>query len=132
MNVRELYSNNLLIVSAALIILGLGNWIVGAVETTKYQGLIYKTAQTGLEESYRSFRQLDQQKNEELLLRITQDRERFNAARAKLNFFYVVLTGGRIMFLIGALMTLWRLIVLIRRDTKSKMTKILQGAARPG
>ncbi len=101
--------------------LGVGNWAVGAVETTKYRNLLYKTAQTGLEESYRSFQELDHQKNEEVLRRINVDREKYNAARVKMNFYHIVLIGGRVLLLLGVLITFWSLIRLIRRDTQLKI-----------
>jgi hypothetical protein len=128
MNVRDFYSSNLLISGILCFVLGIGNWLVGAIESAKYQNLLHKSAQTGLEESYRSFRELDHQKNEEVLRRINEDRERYNAARVKLNFFYVVLSGGRVLFLLGAVMILWSLIRLIRRDAQIKMRKL---EARP-
>src|SRR6058998_1689679 len=126
MKARDIYSSYLLIVGAMCLVLGIGNWIVGAVETTKYQNLLHKTAQTGLEETYRSFQELDHQKNEEVLRRINEDREKYNAARVKLNFFYVVLMGGRTLFLCGVLLILWSLIRLIRRDAQKKIS-ILSG-----
>ena len=104
--------------------LGIGNWVVGAIETTKYRSLLHKTAQTGLEESYRSFQELDHQKNEEVLRRINEDREKYNAARVKLNFFYVVLIGGRVLFLLGAVVTFWSLIRLIRQDARLKISRL--------
>lgn len=125
---RDIYSSYLLIVGAMCLVLGIGNWIVGAVETTKYQNLLHKTAQTGLEETYRSFQELDHQKNEEVLRRINENREKYNAARVKLNFFYVVLIGGRVLFLSGAVLTLCSLIRLIRRDTQFKIRR-LEGLA---
>ena len=128
MKARDIYSNYLLIVGAMCLVLGIGNWIVGAVETTKYQNLLHKTAQTGLEETYRSFQELDHQKNEEVLRRINENREKYNAARVKLNFFYVVLIGGRVLFLSGAVLTLCSLIRLIRRDTQFKIRR-LEGLA---
>src|SRR5881409_3366071 len=124
MKARDIYSSYLLIVGAMCLVLGIGNWIVGAVETTKYQNLLHKTAQTGLEETYRSFQELDHQKNEEVLRRINEDRDKYNAARVKLNFFYVVLTGGRILFLCGIVLTLWSMIRLIRRDTQTKIDRL--------
>jgi len=124
MKARDIYSSYLLIAGVICLVLGVGNWVVGAVETTKYQNLLYKTAQTGLEESYRSFQELDQQKNEEVLRRINEDREKYNAARVKLNFFYVVLTGGRTLFLFGALLTVYSLIRLIRRDARMKIQRL--------
>ncbi len=128
MKVRDIYSSYLLIVGVMCLVLGIGNWIVGAVETTKYQNLLHKTAQTGLEETYRSFQELDHQKNEEVLRRINENREKYNAARVKLNFFYVVLIGGRVLFLSGAVLTLCSLIRLIRRDTQFKIRR-LEGLA---
>jgi hypothetical protein len=126
MKVRDVYSSYLLIAGLACFILGIGNWMVGAIETTKYQNLLRRTEQTGLEESYRSFQELDQQKNEEVLRRINEDREKYNAARVKLNFFYVVLTGGKTMFLCGLFLMLLSLIRLIRRDAQMK-TNTLSG-----
>src|SRR3989454_5980047 len=128
MKPRDMYSSYLLIAGIISLLLGIGNWSVGAVESTKYQSLLHKTAQTGLEESYRSFQELDHQKNEEVLRRINEDREKYNAARVKLNFFYVVLTGGRVLFLSGAVLTLCSLIRLIRRDTQFKIRR-LEGLA---
>jgi hypothetical protein len=124
MKPRDMYSSYLLVAGIISLLLGIGNWSVGAVESTKYQSLLHKTAQTGLEESYRSFQELDHQKNEEVLRRINEDREKYNAARVKLNFFYVVLTGGRVLFLLGVLLTLWSLIRLIRRDAQLKIKRL--------
>ena len=122
--IRDVYSSYLLIAGVACFILGIGNWVVGAVETTKYQNLLHRTEQTGLEESYRSFQELDHQKNEEVLRRINEDREKYNAARVKLNFFYVVLTGGKTLFLCGILLMLLSLIRLIRRDAQMKINTL--------
>jgi len=101
--------------------MGIGNWAIGAVETSKYQNLLLRTEHTGLEESYRSFQELDHQKNEEVLRRINEDREKYNAARVKLNFFHVVLMGGRSLFLCGVLLIVFSLIRLLRRDAAKQV-----------
>src|SRR5918996_6613305 len=124
MKARDVYSSYLLIAGIACLGLGIGNWAVGVVETGKYQNLIHRTEQTGLEESYRSFQELDHQKNEEVLRRINEDREKYNAARVKLNFFYVVLIGGRALFLAGVLLSVFSLIRLIRRDAQFKISRL--------
>jgi hypothetical protein len=118
MKIRQVYSNAVFIAGVGCLLLGAGNWIVGSVETSKYQNLLNKTARTGLEDSYRNFQELDQQKNEEVLRRINESREKFNAARVKLNFFNVVLSGGRILFLLGWLLVLAALIRLLRNDAQ--------------
>jgi hypothetical protein len=122
MTIREVYSSYFLIFGIVCLFLGGGNWIVGTLESAKYRTLLHKTAQTGLEESYRNFQELDQQKNEEVLLRINQDRERYNAARVKLDFYYVVLIGGRWLLLIGAGVTVASIIRLTRRDVPVSIT----------
>jgi hypothetical protein len=127
MKFRDAYSNVLFITGVACLVLGIGNWVVGSVETSKYQNLLNKTARTGLEESYRNFQELDQQKNEEVLRRINENREKFNAARVKLNFFYVVLTGGRILFLLGLALMVGALIHLIRAEAQINKQRMVQG-----
>lgn len=124
MKIRDVYSSYLLTFGISAFLLGVGNWVVGAVESAKYQTMLHKTIQTGLEESYRNFQQLDHQKNEEVLRRINQDRERYNAARVKLDFYYVVLTGGRWLLGVGIVAIVAAVIRLIRRDTQIKMKKI--------
>lgn len=124
MKVREIYSSYFLIAGFVCLVFGVGNWVVGATQTVKYQNLLLKTAHTGLEDSYRNFQQLDQQRNEEVLRGLTENREKYNAARVKLNFFYVVLTGGRLMFLFGSLITVVTLVRMIRRDTQSKIRNL--------
>jgi hypothetical protein len=128
MKIRDAYSSYGLVAGILFLFLGTGNWVAGSMETSKYQSLLHKTARTGLEESYRNFQELDQQKNEEVLRRMNENRERFNAARVKLNFFYVVLIGGRLLFLLGLLLTLGALMRLIRADAQKNQ----QRAFHPG
>jgi len=122
--IRDAYSSYVLVAGIFCLFLGVGNWVTGSMETSKYQSLLYKTARTGLEETYRNFQELDQQKNEEVLRRMNDNREKFNAARVKLNFFYVVLIGGRLLFLLGLLLTLGGLIHLIRADAQKNQQRM--------
>ncbi len=124
MKLRDIYSSYLLVAGTIFLVLGVGNWIVGALQISKYQGLLHKTTLTGLEDSYRSFQELDQQKNEEVLRRITEDREKYNAARVKMDFYYVVLSGGRLLFFLGALLTFFALIRAIRQDALMKIERL--------
>lgn len=130
MTFREIYSSYLLVAGFLLLVLGLGNWVVGTVQVSKYQSLLHKTALTGLEESYRSFQELDQKKNEELLRRINEDREKYNAARVKKDFYSVVLSGGRLLFFVGALLTFFALIRVIRQDTLAKISRLAYTAGK--
>ncbi|MEE8075311.1 MAG: hypothetical protein V3T60_06795 [Candidatus Binatia bacterium] len=124
MKIKDIYSSYLLVAALILLILGLGNWIVGAVQVTKFQRLLRNTAKTGLEDSYRSFQELDLRKNEEVLRRINRDREKYNTARVKVDFYYVVLGGGRLLFFLGLFLTCFGLIRLIRQDTLIKIGRL--------
>ena len=126
MKIRDVYKSAVFVSGIVCLLLGIGNWLVGSIETSKYQSLLYKTAQTGLEDSYRNFQELDQQKNEEVLRRINQNREKFNAARVKLNFYYVVLIGGRVLFLLGSFLVLVSLIHLIRAEATKNKQRVFQ------
>lgn len=132
MKVREMYSSWLLLSGLICLVMGIGNWMVGAIETSKYQALLFKTARTGLEENYRNFQELDHQKNEEVLRRINEDREKYNGARVKLNFFYVVLSGGRVLFFVGAALSLVAVVRLIRRDARLKIKRLTESEGRLG
>jgi hypothetical protein len=115
-----------MVAGVVCLIMGIGNWTVGVVESSKYQALLYKTARTGLEENYRNFQQLDHQKNEEVLRRINEDLDRYNGARVKLNFFYIVLIGGRVLFIVGTGLILAAMVYLIRRDSRAKVKRLLE------
>ncbi len=124
MKPKDIYSSFLLVAGLMLLLLGIGNWVVGAVQITKYQGLLRNTAKTGLEDSYRNFQELDLRKNEEVLQRINKDREKYNTARVKVDFYYVVLGGGRLLFFIGLFLTFFGLIRLIRHDASIKIGRL--------
>ena len=126
MKIRELYTSYLMVAGVVCLMMGIGNWTVGVVESSKYQALLYKTARTGLEENYRNFQQLDHQKNEEVLRRINEDLDRYNGARVKLNFFYIVLIGGRVLFIVGTGLILAGMVHLIRRDSRAKVKRLLE------
>ncbi len=121
---KDIYSNYLLVAAIILLILGIGNWIVGAVQVTKYQKMLRNTAKTGLEDSYRSFQELDHRKNKEVLRRINEGREKYNVARVKVDFYYVVLGGGRLLFFLGLVSTFFVSIRLIRQDTLAKIRRL--------
>ena len=124
MKLRELYSSYLLMVGLLFLLLGIGNWIAGVTQIARYEKMVRSEAVTGLEDSYRNFQELDRQKNEGVLRRINEDREKYNAIRLKLDFYYVVLTGGRLFFFAGLLLSFISAIRAIRHDTFTKVQKL--------
>jgi hypothetical protein len=124
MKLREVYSSYLLATAFLLMFLGVGNWIVGVTQIARYEGMERIVKPTGLEDSYRNFQELDQQKNEGVLRRINEDREKYNAVRLKLDFYNIVLSGGRLLFLVGLVLGLMAAIRALRQDPFAKLHKL--------
>lgn len=101
---RELYKSRLLITGITLLCLGIGNWMVGSHKVTHYQSILPVAV---LEPSLLATGtwQLP-----------TEEGERVNIARAKVDFYHVVVSGGRLLASIGVLCTIAALIRLRRRQ----------------
>ena len=127
MKLRSLYLNVYFVVGLVLVLLGAGNWTVGAVQVARYRALVEAGSKTGLEESYRSFRELTPRKNRAILSGIHEERERYDAARMKLDFFHVVLRGGLLLILIGLGLAFSALFRIIRRDAPTRVGKLTTG-----
>ena len=123
MEFRNLYLNPFFVFGVVLVLLGAGNWIVGAVQVAHYRAMVDAGSKTGLEDSYRSFRELTPRKNREVLSRIHEEREKYDAARVKVDFFHVVLKGGLLVFLVGLGLAFSALFKFVRRDAPVKIRK---------
>jgi hypothetical protein len=122
--VRDLYQSVPFVVGFILVLLGTVNSIVGMTESKKYQKVIAKTAQTGLEENYRNFQELTRQQNEQVLSRINEEQARYNIGRVRLDFFHVVFSGGQLLLLIGLITISYSLIRMIRHETSLRIQRI--------
>jgi hypothetical protein len=123
MEFRSLYLNPFFALGVVLVLLGAGNWIVGAVQVAHYRAMVEAGSKTGLEDSYRSFQELTPRKSREVLSRIHEEQEKYDAARVKVDFFHVVLKGGLLLVLVGLGLTFSALFKIIRRDGPMKIRK---------
>ena len=101
MELKDLYLKPGFVVGLVLVLLGAGNWIVGSVQVNHYRAVVAAGAQTGAEGGYSGFRERTPRESREVLGRIHEEREQYDAARVKMDFFYVVLAGGLLLFLTG-------------------------------
>ena len=120
MKASHLYLNPLFAFGVVLVLLGAGNWIVGAVQVTHYRALVDAGSKTGLEDRPVGSGQPASRKNTEILGRIHEEREKYNAARIKVDFFYVVLRGGLLLFLTGLGFGVFALVRTIRQDAPAR------------
>ena len=127
MEFRSLYLNPFFVVGVVLVLLGAGNWIVGAVQVAHYRALVGTGTETGLEDNYRSFRELTPRKNRDVLKRIHKEREKHHAARVKVDFFHVVLRGGLLFVLIGSGLAFSALYKVRRQHALKEIRKLTVG-----
>lgn len=106
--VRELYKNRLLITGITLLCLGIGNWIVGSHKVTHYRSVLIQASPAAVLELSLLAKGIWQLPTEE--------GERANIARAKVDFYHVVVSGGRLLASIGVLCTIAALIRVHRRQ----------------
>lgn len=108
MATKLLYKNYLFVAGGTLLVLGLGNYIAAHVKVKQYQGVRAEIApQLHTASSFLLYEDSSPFPNEA--------RERWEIARAKLGFYHVVQSGGRLMMSIGAICILLALIRLRRQ-----------------
>lgn len=86
-----------------LLVLGIGNWYTGSSRLDRYRGLLAEgpTSQPGV--GYREFRHLTAAMNETLLNPLRDGAGQYQRIQAKVDFYRVAESTGKIFFLIGLL-----------------------------
>jgi hypothetical protein len=105
---RVLYKSRLFVAGATLIVLGLGNYLAAISKVTHYQELMSELAL-----------QLPQSQpfllREETMPFPSETWERWEIARAKLDYYYVVQSCGRFMISVGMVCAVLALLKLRRQ-----------------
>ncbi|MCY4485513.1 MAG: hypothetical protein OXF11_00125 [Deltaproteobacteria bacterium] len=101
MSLKDLYLKPGFVTGVVLVLLGAGNWIIGSVQVNHYRAVVAAGSDSGTEGGYGGVGTRAPQGNRVILGRIHEEREQYDAAKVKMDFFYVVLTGGLILFLAG-------------------------------
>ena len=109
MNLKDLYLKPGFVTGLVLVLLGAGNWIVGSVQVNHYRAVVAAGADFGTDGGYGGFGKRTPPENREILGRIHEEREQYDAAKVKMDFFYVVLTGGLILILAGLILACFAL-----------------------
>ena len=120
MKAGQLYLNPIFAFGVVLVLLGAGNWIVGTVQVAHYRALVDAGSKTGLNDGSAGAGGVASPKNTEILGRIHEEREKYNAARIKVDFFYVVLRGGLLLFLVGLGFSVFALVKTLRQNSPAR------------
>jgi len=109
MAVRPFYRSRFLIAGVTLLALGAGNAFIGSRKLAQYQRVVAE----GRERGYFP----DAGTGDRVLRPVDDESERYNIGRAKVDLYHVVLSGGLLMLVVGAVLTIAAWVRLrIRRD----------------
>ncbi len=117
MKSRQIYLDPFFAFGVVLVLLGAGNWVVGAVQVAHYRALMDAGSKMRAEDRAGGSGESGSTKSTEILGRIHEEREKYNAARIKVDFFYVVLRGGLLLLLMGLGFSGFAFVKTVRRHT---------------
>jgi hypothetical protein len=99
MQARRVYQSRLLVLAVLLLVLGIGNTIIGSQKLGQYQAIVAEGRARGYFP--------DAAPSTDRILRPLDDEgERYNIGRAKVDLYHVVLSGGLVMMAVGVVLTL--------------------------
>jgi hypothetical protein len=106
---KPFYRSRFLITGVTLLALGAGNVVIGSQKLSQYQ----RSVAEGRERGYFP----DAGNADGILRPVDDESERYNIARAKVDLYHVVLSGGLLMLTLGVILTVAAWVRLrIRRD----------------
>ncbi|MGH7934631.1 MAG: hypothetical protein ACREQN_15930 [Candidatus Binataceae bacterium] len=127
MKLPDLYRDWRLVAGLALVALGVGNLIVGGVRTQLYSEIVaHESDITSADEAYRSFDELDSGAGA-VLEPFNAEQRRVSYATARMDFYHATYLAGRVLVIIGVLLTLIGFIALIQNDARRARNRMSVG-----
>ncbi len=104
-------------------LLGTGNWLVGLAKTEQYSRILARVSQSGVDQSYLSFEELDDRSDSAVLAPLTQDERKVSYATAHMDFYHATFLTGQVLFGLGLMVTVIAFIAAVRRDARGAMRR---------
>ena len=117
----DLYADGWLIGGLILMLLGGGNWLVGLTKTEQYSHILARASESGFDQSYLSFDELDDRSDSAVLAPLTQQERNVSYANARMDFYHATFLTGQILFAVGLLVAMIGFIAAVRRDARRAM-----------
>jgi hypothetical protein len=120
MKLPDLYTDWKIVVGLGLILLGAANWIIGVERTQIYSRMIVAHQQPSADAAtdYRSFDELDAGAGGAVLEPLTAEQRQASYATARMDFYHAAFLAGRVMVLLGLLVTLLGFFSVIQQDSR--------------
>ena len=104
-----------------LVLLGVGNWLVG-LNKTRVASQMIAQAKHRSPSDYRSFDEVDSAGA--VLQPLTAEEARVSYATARMDFYHVTSLTGQAMVIVGLVLTLIGFINVIQRDTRRSLRRL--------
>ena len=99
MQPRRLYQSRLLVLAVTVLVLGIGNTVIGSQKLGQYQAIVAEGRARGYFPDAAGT-------TDRILRPLDDEGERYNIGRAKVDLYHVVLSGGLVMMVIGVVLTI--------------------------
>jgi hypothetical protein len=135
MKLPDIYTDWRIVAGFALVLLGAGNWVVGMKRTQEYSRMIAAASNTGADEAYRSFEELDRRSGGAVLEPFTAEQRRVSYATVRMDFYHATFWTGQALLIAGLILTLIGFIGVIQRDARLALRRLgakSKGARQPG
>jgi hypothetical protein len=119
----DVYREWCVVLGLALILLGVGNWLVGRLKTQEYSQIIASQRDIAADQAYRSFEELDPGANA-VLEPFTAEQRRVSHATARMDFYHATFLTGYGLVIAGLVLTFAGFLALIRRDARRASRRI--------
>src|SRR5271167_3369913 len=131
MKLPDIYTDWKIAIGLGLIVLGAANWIVGVERTQIYSRIIVAHQQPSpAATDFRSFDELDENAGGAAVLEpLTAEQRQASYATARMDFYHAAFLAGRVMVLLGLVVTLLGFISVIQQDSR-RAFRGLPGAPR--
>jgi len=127
MKLPELYRDWKIVGGILLTLLGAGNWLIGTVNTDRFNTAQAASHPRGLDSVYRGFEELDPNSDRAVLEPLIAQQRNVTYAAAHVDFYHATVLTGRVLFGVGLAFTLFAFLAAIRRDSRRALPHI--GAA---
>jgi multisubunit Na+/H+ antiporter MnhG subunit len=125
LNLPDVYTDWRVVFGVALLVLGIGNWVVGWEKVQQYAQIAATESKTDSrgEESYHSFDELGSDPDG-ALAPLTAEQREVSFARARMDFYHATFMTGRFLVSFGLVFSCIGFLSLIRKDTRRAVTRL--------
>lgn len=123
MKLPDIYSDWRVVFGLALLILGIGNWVVGWEKAQLYAQIAATEWKSGSDQNSHSYDELDGDTGG-VLAPLTDEQREVSFARARMDFYHATFLTGRVLVVFGLLFACIGFLGLIRNDSRRTVSRV--------